>query len=123
GFPDFVAGFEPCKDLPYLADVGRFEWALNTAATMRKAPPLKIEALAGIAPKRAALLKISLQPSVNYFASGWPIDAIWLANQHEEVPMLDLASGGTTADSEGSRPRIRDHVAHHSGWLWIGLAT
>ena len=98
GFADFLAGFEPCKELPYLADVGRFEWALNTAATMRKAPPLKIEALAGIAPKRAALLKISLQPSVSYFASGWPIDAIWLANQHEEVPMLDLASGGTTIE-------------------------
>ena len=84
-FADFLAGFEPCKDLPYLADVARFEWALNIAATVREASPLKIEALAGIPPESAALLKISLQPSVSYFASGWPIDAIWLANQQNEV--------------------------------------
>ena len=38
-FADFLAAFEPCKDLPYLADVARFERALNTAATAREAFP------------------------------------------------------------------------------------
>jgi hypothetical protein len=94
-FADFLAGFEPCKDLTYLADVARFEWALNTAATVRDASALKIEALAGIRPERAPLLNLALQPSVSYFASGWPIDAIWLANQQKEVPTVDLASGST----------------------------
>ena len=97
-FPDFLAGFEPCKKLPYLADVARFEWSLNTAATVREGSPLKIEALAAIPPEGASLLKISLQPSVSYFASVWPVDAIWLANQQKEVPMLDLASGCTTIE-------------------------
>jgi hypothetical protein len=97
-FADFLAGFEPCKDLPYLADVARFEWALNMAATVREASALKIEALAGIPPERAALLKLALQPSVSYFTSGWPIDAIWLANQQKEVPTVDLASGGTIVE-------------------------
>lgn len=97
-FGDFLAGFEPCKDLPYLADVALFEWALKTAATVRQASALKIEALAGIRPESAALLKLALQPCVSYFASRWPIDAIWLANQHEEVPAVDLASGGTTIE-------------------------
>jgi hypothetical protein len=98
GFADFIAGFEPCKDLAYVAEVARFEWALNTAATVREAPPLKIEALAGIPPERASLLKISLQPSVSYFTSGWPIDAIWLVNQQKEVPAVDLASGGANIE-------------------------
>ncbi len=98
GLADFLSGFEPCKDLPYLADVARFEWALNTAAMVREAPPLKIEALAAIPPERAALLKVSLQPSVSYFASRWPIDAIWLANQQKEVPTVDLASGCATIE-------------------------
>jgi hypothetical protein len=97
-FADFLAGFEPCKELPYLADVARFEWALNTAATVREAPPLKIEALAAIPSEAAALLRLTLQPSVSYFASEWPIDAIWLANQREEVPTVDLVSGGTTVE-------------------------
>jgi len=97
-FADFLACFEPCKDLPYLADVARFEWALNTTATVRDASPLKRESFAGISPERASLLRISLQASVSYFASEWPIDAIWLANQQKEVPTVDLASGGTTIE-------------------------
>jgi hypothetical protein len=98
GLADFLSGFEPCKELPYLADVARFEWALNTAAMVREASPLKIGALVAIPPEAASLLGISLQPSVNYFASQWPIDAIWLANQQKEVPTVDLASGGTTIE-------------------------
>ena len=97
-FADFLAGFEPCQGLPYLADVARFESALNTAATVREASALAVEALAGIPPERASLLKISLQPSVSYFASRWPIDAIWLANREKEVPMVDLASGCTNIE-------------------------
>jgi Putative DNA-binding domain len=112
GFADFLAGFEPCKDLPYLTDVARFEWDLNVAARLRQAAPLRIEALAGIPPERTPLLKISLQPSVSYFASGWPIDAIWLANQEKEVCTVDLASGGTTVEM-----RLAD-----GGFSWQRLA-
>jgi hypothetical protein len=97
-FPDFLAGFEPCKDLPYLADVARFERALNVAATAREAAPLPIEALAAVPGENAACLALRLQPSVGYFASGWPVDTIWQANQQRQVPMVDLASGGTTIE-------------------------
>ena len=36
GFPDFLAAFEPCSSLPYLADVARFEWAIKLAAIRRE---------------------------------------------------------------------------------------
>ena len=65
---------------------------------MREEAPLEIEALAPIPPEGASLFKISLQPSVSYFASSWPIDAIWLANQQKEVRTVDLATGGTTVE-------------------------
>jgi hypothetical protein len=94
-FADFLTGFAPCKDLPYLADVARFEWALNIAATLREAAPLPIDALAAVPPEKAACLALRLQPSVGYFASSWPVDAIWQANQQTEVPVVDLAHGGT----------------------------
>src|ERR1700752_4577630 len=42
-FADFLAGFRPCKDLPYLPDVASFEWALNIAGTVREATPLQAE--------------------------------------------------------------------------------
>src|SRR5712691_2486272 len=35
-FADFLADLEPCQSLPYLADVARFEWALNIAASVRE---------------------------------------------------------------------------------------
>jgi putative DNA-binding protein len=93
-FADFLAGFEPCKDLPYLADVARLEWALNVTATIREVLAVPIEALATVPAERAADLVMRLQPSVSYFVSRWPIDAIWRANQRDEVPAVDLACGG-----------------------------
>jgi hypothetical protein len=97
-FADFLAGFTPCRGLPYLADVARFEWALNIAATVREATPLQVQTLAAIAPEDSAYLAFRLQPSLSYFHSPWPIDEIWQANKADEVPEIDLASGGTSLE-------------------------
>src|ERR1700758_855558 len=97
-FADFLARFAPCQKLPYLADVARFEWALHIAATVRKATSLQAETLAEVPAAKAAYVGFRLQPSLSYFVSPWPIDAIWQANQEDEVPPIDLASGGTTLE-------------------------
>jgi hypothetical protein len=98
GFADFLTDFEPCEALPYLADVARFEWALNIAATVREVTPLSLEALAAVPAEQAAYLALRLQPSLTYLTSPWPIDAIWQANQQSEVPTVDLASGGISLE-------------------------
>jgi hypothetical protein len=97
-FADFLARFTPCQQLPYLPDIARFEWALNIAATVREAAPLQAETLAEIPAGKAAYVAFRLQPSLSYFASPWPIDAIWQANKEDEVPPIDLASGGTSLE-------------------------
>ena len=97
-FADFLAGFKPCKDLPYLADVARLEWALNIAGTVREATPLVSEALAAVPAHEAAYVALRLQPSLSYFASPWPIDTIWQANKEDEVPTIDLTSGGASLE-------------------------
>ena len=97
-FADFLVRFAPCQKLPYLADVARFEWALNIATSVREATPLQVETLAAIPPGDAAYLALRLQPSLSYFASPWPIDTIWQANQEDEVPPIDLASGGASLE-------------------------
>ena len=76
-FADFLARFTPSQKLPYLADVARFEWALNIATTVRKATSLQAETLAAVPPGEAAYVAFRLQPSLSYFASPWPIDTIW----------------------------------------------
>ena len=97
-FADFLARFTPCRQLPYLADIARFEWALNIAATVREATPLQAEALAAVPAEKAAYVALRLQPSLTYFASPWPIDTIWQANKKDMVPSVDLASGGTSLE-------------------------
>src|SRR6201987_4667218 len=97
-FADFLADFAPCEALPYLADVARFEWALNIAGTVREAAPLPPQALAAVPADKAAYVALRLQPSVRYLGSPWPIDAIWQANQQNEVPAVDLASGGASLE-------------------------
>jgi hypothetical protein len=114
-FADFLAGFEPCKGLPYLADVARFEWALNIAGSVREAGPLPPQALAAVPTNEAAYVTLRLQPSLSYVISPWPIDAIWLANQQSEVPPVDLAS-------DGARLEIR-RDGDAAAWLRLDPAT
>jgi hypothetical protein len=97
-FPDFLAGFEACKALPYLADIARFEWALHKAAMVRETPPLEIDALRIVPEDRAGYIAFRLQPSVRYCSSLWPIDEIWQANQQQEVPLIELANRGACVE-------------------------
>jgi hypothetical protein len=114
-FADFLADFEPCKALPYLADVARFEWALNIAASVREAAPLPPQVLAEVPTNEAAYVALRLQPSLSYVTSSWPIDTIWQANQENEVPLIDLASGGARLEVR----RVGDSV----GWLRLDPST
>jgi hypothetical protein len=114
-FADFLAAFAPCEALPYLADVARFEWALNIARTVREAAPLPLPELAAVPADKAAYVVLRLQASVRYLGSPWPIDAIWQANQQNEVPTVDLASGGANLEIR----RARDAVA----WRRLDPAT
>src|SRR5499427_6534552 len=114
-FADFLADFEPCKALPYLADVARLEWALNIALGVQEAAPLPLRALAEVPTNEAANVVLRLQPSLRYVVSPWPIDAIWQANQENEVPSVDLASGG-------ARLEIR-RAGNAVAWLPLDPAT
>jgi hypothetical protein len=114
-FADFLATFAPCEALPYLADVARFEWALNIAGTVREVAALPPQALAAVPADEAAYVVLRLQPSVRYLGSPWPVDAIWQANQQNEVPAVDLASGGINLEIR----RARDAVA----WRRLDPAT
>jgi hypothetical protein len=114
-FADFLADFEPCNVLSYLADIARFEWALNIAASVQEGAALPPQALAEVPTNEAAYVALRLQPSLSYVISPWPIDAIWLANQQSEVPPVDLASGGARLEIR----RAGDAVA----WLRLDPAT
>lgn len=100
-FPEFLTAFPPCRDLPYLGDVARLEWALHRALYAPDATPLAAEALRSVPTEDAGDLVFTLDASVSLLASRWPIDAIWRANQPgapEEGATVDLRAGGVTLE-------------------------
>jgi hypothetical protein len=93
-FSDFLGQFPPCRELVYLPDVARFEWALNEAAVASDAKPVSADVLAGIAASEAAGLVLTLRPFYRYLESSWPLDRIWRANRGQESGEINLDMGG-----------------------------
>lgn len=85
GFADFLAAFPSCRELPYLPDVARLEWALHVAyhAPGAEAPdPAALAArLAAVPAEDAGRARFRYDPSARYLASPYPVDHIWRANQ------------------------------------------
>ena len=92
-FPEFIAGFEPARSLPYLPDVGRLERLRIDVSFAPETPALDLAALASRPAQAQGSLKLAVRPSIGLLTSAYPVDRIWLANQQPEVPPVDLESG------------------------------
>jgi Putative DNA-binding domain len=94
--PDFLAEFPACRDLAYLRDVARLEWALNEALHAEDAVTLDPRWLAAVPPDEVGRLTLRLHPSFSLLESPWPIDRIWRANQPDADPdaTVSLDEGG-----------------------------
>ena len=79
--PDFLAAFEPCRHLAYLADVARLEWAVHRASYAADAAALDPRPLTRIPPDARAEVRMRFHPSLTLLDSPWPVDAIWRANR------------------------------------------
>jgi hypothetical protein len=92
---DFLAGFEPCRHLPYLPDVARLEWAMNVALHAADASVITAAAVGALTPQAFAASAFRLHPSLTILESPWPVDAIWRASQPgaADAP-VDLDAGG-----------------------------
>ena len=101
GFPDWVAGFEPATDLPYLPDLARLEWARLSAFHAADADPVDAQALVAVlrAPDRLAVSSLTLHPSLAVVPSPHPVVSLWSAHQlddaarDEQLAQLRLAAG------------------------------
>jgi hypothetical protein len=87
GFADFLARYEPVRALPYLPDVARLEWAVETAAHESNEGQARAEI--GLGEVRLALL-----PSLTLLAIRYPAEPIWraaLAEDGDALSRIDLA--------------------------------
>jgi hypothetical protein len=95
-FADFIAGFEPAAELPYLADVAR--WAWISAHHAPDVAPLPPERLADAPGDQAGRLCFDLHPSVRIVCSRFPVLTIWRMNLEDGTPApIELEAGGEDA--------------------------
>jgi hypothetical protein len=95
-FAEFLAGFQPVRHLAYLPDVARLEWAVNAAYHAADTPTLDPARIAAVPQDRYPLLTFVAHPSVQIFASDFPVERIWQAHQPggDLETRIDLSSGG-----------------------------
>jgi hypothetical protein len=95
-FATFVAHYEPAKGLPYLADIARLDWALNTAFHSPAAVALTPADLAAIAVEQLPGNTVSLTAGATVIRSAYPIDRIWAAAQPGAPDeKVDIESGAS----------------------------
>ncbi len=84
-FPDFLAGFDPASELPYLAGVARLDrfWSeAHVAADAQALDPARISALA---PDALAGLRLRIHPAARWaMFDEHPVAAIW--QRHRDAP-------------------------------------
>jgi hypothetical protein len=96
-FPAFIAGSEAARDLPYLADVARLDWALNLAFHASLGGRLKAEDLSALPVEHLPSMSVALAPGSILVNSHYPLDRIWEASQP------GVASGTVDLNSGASR--------------------
>ena len=79
-FADFIAAFEPARELPYLADVARLEAARTHAYHAADAVPVDTSQFAALNPDAVSEIRVSLHPSAEIVRSPHPIVTIWAMN-------------------------------------------
>lgn len=94
-FPDFIRSFDPARQLAYLGDVARLEWAWHRAFHAADATTLSTEVLARVYPREYPSLRFALHPSAFLVKSAYPLLRIWQVNQpdYPHEPVVDLGEG------------------------------
>jgi hypothetical protein len=95
-FPAFITGYEAARDLPYLADVARLEWALNLAFHAPPGGRLQAADLSAVPAARLASMSIALAAGAVLINSRYPLDRIWETSQPGAASgTVDLNSGAS----------------------------
>jgi len=97
-FSEFIANFEPAKDLIYLEDIAKLEWLFHETSIANDAPTIDQDAMSAVTPEKYYNLYLHIHPSVKFMQSRFPINKIWEMNQDDadDVDEINLdESDGT----------------------------
>ena len=97
GFDRCIESYAPARDLPYLADIARLEWAMNESFYATDDSALDPSDLQNVPGCELAEMTLRLRSSVRLMESSWPLLAIrefCLRDNRDESETLDLDQGG-----------------------------
>jgi len=87
--PAFLASFDPVKDIPYIKDVARFEWARQEVYHQKIQHGIDLNKLADVTEEQQTKLTFSLSKTLHLIQSDYRIDDIWFAHQEDSGLKLE----------------------------------
>lgn len=84
--PVFLEGFEPLRDIGYLADVARLELGLRASYHAADSTPIDPARFGEFNEAALMAARLTLAPSVVHVPSQWPLHDIWAYNTIDGAP-------------------------------------
>jgi hypothetical protein len=108
-FADFLAAYPHARNLRYLADVARLEWACHESYQAADAGLLDLASLGTVAADAYPRIRFVLHPAVRLVRSPHAIEAIWSANQPglDGTPDRDAGPDAVVVSREGGAIRVK----------------
>ncbi|MCX7155593.1 MAG: DNA-binding domain-containing protein [Rhodocyclales bacterium] len=103
-FAGFIGDYPHARELPYLADVARLEWLVQSTRHAADCGPADLSILAGIPAERYGDLVFELDPTCARMDSVWPVHAVWRVNQEAYIGDMQVDF------SRGCRILLRRHM-------------
>lgn len=109
-FAEFLDGFAPAANYPYLGDVARLEFAWLQAYHEKDVVPLTARQLQSLPYEGFSDLRLKLHPSRRFLTSPYPIAKIWQLSCQDEDPQEQIEFSRGTTHVLVIRPRMEVEV-------------
>ncbi len=123
-FAEFIGGFPPLADYPYLKDVAQMEWAWLRVYHGGNATPLAPDALVDISPEQLGDVVFTVIPAHAIIYSRFPLSEIWRQSRSETVdgvtPESDQAILICRPDMDVTLTGLPQDVAAFADLLFFG---
>jgi uncharacterized protein len=121
--PAFLEGFVPVRELPYLPDLARLEWAVHRAHFSADSTGLDLARLAAVTQAQQPSLHLKLNPLCAVFESRYPLAQIWEIHQAAHTGEFSVQFEGGPFHALVSRPRFRAQAGAIGGGEYAFLAA
>jgi hypothetical protein len=123
-FADFLGCFEPAQSAPYLADVARLEWAVNTALHAADAERLDPAQLTAVNVEDQGRICLIPEPSISLLQLVYPADLIWnavLSGESTALGEIDLTSGPVDVRIERRTTSVAVDRLPRKTWRFLAM--